>query len=128
MAILLSHCECKGGGGGSKGRVQWDPERDIATSEGREPRKMLRRRAIQIGLSRELSHYYVENILSIEDVTDLAEKVYYAHQGFDVNKVRGITREQFTKDEMGKILDELPQERPYIPACTDDVLVKLKMK
>ena len=29
--------------------VQWDPARDLMTSEGREPRRMLRRRAIQIG-------------------------------------------------------------------------------
>jgi len=29
MAEILSECSCKHGGGGSKGRVQWDPARDL---------------------------------------------------------------------------------------------------
>ena len=50
LAALLEACACKHGGGGSKGRVQWDPARDLFSAEpkGREPRKMLRERAIQI--------------------------------------------------------------------------------
>eukprot|EP00325_Prymnesiales_sp_UTEX-LB-985_P028192 CAMPEP_0174736550 /NCGR_PEP_ID=MMETSP1094-20130205/66870_1 /TAXON_ID=156173 /ORGANISM="Chrysochromulina brevifilum, Strain UTEX LB 985" /LENGTH=184 /DNA_ID=CAMNT_0015939669 /DNA_START=89 /DNA_END=639 /DNA_ORIENTATION=+ len=61
VAELLCACACKHGGGGSKGRVQWDPARDLMTSDdrGREPRRMLRERAIQIGLSRDLSTRYV---------------------------------------------------------------------
>lgn len=34
VAALLSKCECKEGGGGTKGRVQWDPERDMHSGEG----------------------------------------------------------------------------------------------
>ena len=49
ISELLSQCACGHGGGGSHGRVQWDPARDLMSSEGREPRRMLRRRAIQIG-------------------------------------------------------------------------------
>jgi hypothetical protein len=45
VAELLSACECKHGGGGSKGRVQWDPSRDLMSSDGKgnatEPRRML---------------------------------------------------------------------------------------
>ena len=43
VAYLLSNCQCKEGGGGSKGRVQWDPERDMNTTEdnkGKVPREM----------------------------------------------------------------------------------------
>ena len=49
-AELLSGCACKHGGGGTKGRVQWDPARDLYSSEGRgastEPRRMLSERAM----------------------------------------------------------------------------------
>ena len=74
-AYLLEKCECKHAGGGSKGRVQWDPERDMNSSEdnkAKEPRKMTQTRSIQIGLSKDLSENYVKNIISIEDATDLA--------------------------------------------------------
>ena len=73
VADLLLGCACKHGGGGSKGRVQWDPARDLMSSDGRghsaEPRKMLRERAIQVGLSRSLSAHFVASTTSIEDVT-----------------------------------------------------------
>ena len=60
LVELLSQCQCKKGGGGSFGRVQWDPARDILTSEnnGKEPRKILSKRAIQIGLKEKLSDFY----------------------------------------------------------------------
>ena len=32
VAALLSRCACKVGGGGAKGRVQWDPARDLETT------------------------------------------------------------------------------------------------
>ena len=43
---ILSQCKCGHGSGGGVGRVQWDPARDIMTSEekGKQPRKMLRER------------------------------------------------------------------------------------
>merc|ERR1719297_760024 len=52
VAELLSGCSCGHGGGGTSGRVQWDPARDLLAAEDKvpEPRKMLRRRAIQIGV------------------------------------------------------------------------------
>eukprot|EP00937_MAST-01D_sp_MAST-1D-sp2_P005095 g5095.t1 len=76
VASLLSRCVCKHGGGGTKGRVQWDPSRDMMTPEdnGRAPRKMLRERAIQIGLSQELSQAYVAGTTQICDVTELAHR------------------------------------------------------
>eukprot|EP00494_Astrolonche_serrata_P009379 UN09431 len=45
---------------------------------------MLRRRAIQIGIKDELSEYYVSNIVSIKDVTTLAQRVGKAHKSKDV--------------------------------------------
>jgi hypothetical protein len=50
-------------------RIQWDPERTTALAP-------LPHRAIQIGLSREAVHYYVDEwILGITDVTALAHEV-----------------------------------------------------
>jgi len=98
--------------GGKGGRIQWDPERDISEPETlngiMQPRKLTRKRAIQIGLSAGLSEYYVENVLSIEDVTDLAHTIKAAHE----NPIP---------------LVPLPKERPYMPALSVDVLVKLGM-
>ena len=37
---------------------------------------MTQTRSIQIGLSRDLSEYYVNSIISIEDVTDLAKQFH----------------------------------------------------
>ena len=116
LAELLSRCACKHGGGGSKGRVQWDPARDLMTSEGREPRRMLRERAIQIGLSRDLSERYVGSVLQIRDVTDLAHRVGDAHAAKDV------------KAAMAALLRELPYERAYLPHCEYDTLVRLGMR
>ena len=121
VAALLSSCQCKEGGGGSKGRVQWDPARDILTSEnkGAAPRKMLRARAIQIGLSRSLSETYVSCAVSIEEVTDLAARVFEAHQH---------KREADVKAATAALLPLLPVERPYLPCCPDEVLRRLKMR
>ena len=113
---LLSQCKCGHGGGGGLGRVQWDPARDLLTSEKGEPRKMLRARAIQIGLKGKLSKLYVSKIVSIEDVTLLAIKVGLAHKDKQVS------------ERMEEILCELPNERPYSPACTEEVLINLKLE
>ena len=59
LAELLGQCQCRTGGGGSKGRVQWDPERDLMSGDGKAPTEMLRYRAIQIGLKGSLSELYV---------------------------------------------------------------------
>jgi hypothetical protein len=115
VAALLSECKCREGGGGSKGRVQWDPARDLLEGDGKEPRKLLRRRAIQIGISRSLSELYVQNIISIEDVTELAHKVEEAHRSK-------------SKDAMDKLTPDLPVERRYLPCCSDVVLVHLLLK
>ena len=80
--IVKSSKEEKG-----NGRVQWDPERDLYQSEKKEPRRMLRTRAIQIGLSGPLSEWYVNNIISIEEVTDLAHNAKVAHT---LNKVEDV--------------------------------------
>lgn len=81
LAHILEQCKCKEGGG-SHGRVQWDPARDLHSSapNGREPRKMLKQRAIQIGMGGPLSQYYTEHIISIQDVTELAKQVQQVHK------------------------------------------------
>ena len=120
VAELLSGCACKHGGGGTKGRVQWDPARDLLTSEdgGKQPRKMLRERAIQIGLSRELSEKYVAGTISITDVTELSHKIGDAHGSKDEKKVKAA---------MEPLLPLLPKERPYMPALSKEELVRLQM-
>eukprot|EP00041_Stephanoeca_diplocostata_P014837 m.280224 g.280224 ORF g.280224 m.280224 type:complete len:223 (+) comp19822_c0_seq2:228-896(+) len=116
VAEVLENCACQHGGGGTLGRVQWDPARDIMTSEnGKEPRKMLTTRAIQIGVKGKLSVLYVDRTMSIEDVTELAQKVGRAHSS------------KACAAEMEKLASELPFERYYLPKCPEDVLVKLAM-
>ena len=47
LAKLLAECKCSHGiGGSSKGRVQWDPARDIMLADNGEPRKIVGKRAI----------------------------------------------------------------------------------
>ena len=113
VSDLLSQCQCGHGHGGTKGRVQWDPARDLMTSEQREPRKMMRRRAIQIGLRGSLSEQYVSSTTSIEDVTELAHKVGEAHLS------------KKCSEAMAELLPELPTERPYTLKCNDGVLYNL---
>ena len=113
---LLNECKCGKGGGGSFGRVQWDPSRDLFSSEGQEPRKLLRKRAIQIGLKGHLNELYVSRIMSVEDVTDLAHKVEEAHASKDCEKM------------MENLSCELPNERFYTPLCSDEVLENLGLK
>jgi len=115
LAELLGQCQCRTGGGGSKGRVQWDPERDLMSGDGKAPTEMLRYRAIQIGLKGSLSELYVRSVLSIQNVTELARKVHAAHVAKD------------SKQAMALLLPELPLERPYLPQCPEDVLIRLRM-
>jgi len=117
VADLLSKCECKHGGGGTDGRVQWDPARDLMQADGKEPRKMLRRRAIQIGFRGKLSEQYVNSVISIQDVTQLSHKVGQAH----------AEKGKLSEDAMAALLPELPVERPYLPACSPSDLVRLGM-
>lgn len=118
IAELLSQCHCKHGGGGTDGRVQWDPARDLMSGEGREPRMMQRRRAIQIGLKGKLSEQYVASTISIQDVTELSHKVGAAH---------AIKDNTAQKEAMTALAPELPKERPYLPACSESALVELGM-
>ena len=115
--VVFSQCKCKHGGGGSLGRVQWDPARDLWTSEGREPRKITRQKAIQIGLKGRLNKLYVESILSIDDATLLCHRVHDAHSRKSVE----------VKEEMEKIKSDLPIERTYLPKCSPVNLMKLKL-
>jgi hypothetical protein len=114
VAELLSQCQCKHGGGGSKGRVQWDPARDLMTGDGKVPREMLRDRAIQIGIKGSLSELYVNSVVSIEDVTELAHRVCSAHSSK-------------SKEAISALLPALPVERPYMPRCSEPDLVRLRM-
>jgi len=120
VADMLSKCACRHGGGGTLGRVQWDPERDLWQGDGsgkrnREPRKM-RVRAIQMGVSGHISEQYVHSIVSIEDVTQLAQRVGLAHESDDV------------KAAMADLRPELPRERPYMPLCSTEDLIRLHLR
>ena len=114
MAYILSQCACGKGGGGHKGRVQWDPERDMLSGDGKEPNKIIQKRAIQIGMKDELSEFYVQNIISIQDVTELAHKVQTAHSSKN-NEV------------LESLIVSLPVERPYIPSCSKEAMENLGM-
>mmetsp|Transcript_28345 Transcript_28345/g.83405 ORF Transcript_28345/g.83405 Transcript_28345/m.83405 type:complete len:293 (-) Transcript_28345:217-1095(-) len=139
MLRLLSDCKCvdsnretqgrKGNGatpheGGGNGRVQWDPERDLFSPEqggrkkNREPRRMLRRRAIQIGLAGNLSEHYANQILSIEDVSDLAREVGSAH---------GLKKDEDVASAMDDLRSRLPDERQYLPDLPKSKLIELAM-
>jgi len=132
LAEILSHCQCldtnratRQGGAEkdrevSSGVVQWDPARDIMTSDerGREPRKQLRSRAIQIGLKGWMSELYVRSVVSIQDVTALAQRVAQAHTA----KKKGATATM-----MAELLPELPVEHPYMPRCADPRLAELAL-
>ena len=130
LGLILAQCHCvdtnkatrgtvqrtEGAGGG--GRVQWDPERDLMVPDGREPRAMLRRRAIQIGMAGRLSEQYVASIVAISDFTALGHRVGLAH------------REKKDRDRiamMEALCPELPRERLYVPRCPHSVLVSLGM-
>lgn len=79
IAEILNMCVCKLGGGGSFGRIQWDPARDLYSVEDKEPRRMINKRAIQIGVKGKISEHYVKSIISIEDVTNLSHEVGIVH-------------------------------------------------
>ena len=122
LAVLLAKCQCKEGGGGTLGRVQWDPERDLLEPDAKRPlrpRKMLSRRAIQIGLKGKLSKFYVDKVTKIEEVSELAHKVFDLHSA--ISKVKSLK----DKPSPGDLLTELPREREYLPLCSEEDLKKL---
>lgn len=124
VAELLSRCitsSLKHDRENVEGRIQWDPARSLLRSEGGEPGRdacLYGGRAIQIGMKGDLSRYYVEQALSIEDVTHLSHAVHDAHA--------------LSKDDcqvaIQQMLDchRLPNERPYLPQCAEDVLIRLE--
>ena len=127
LAALLSLCECKHGGGGSKGRVQWDPARDIMHSEdGKVPSQLLHRRAIQVGVRADLSEQFVQAVLAVEDVTALAHQVGEAHRQM-VQNARARRQDRSLPVTMEQLLPSLPRERPYRPHCSETVLRELRM-
>ena len=109
VAEILSQCACGHGGGGTLGRVQWDPARCLEKGENGEPAKHSEARAIQIGMKGALSHFYVENVLSIEDITKLAHQIGSAHE------------------ESREIDVALPEERAYFPPCAEETYSQLKL-
>jgi hypothetical protein len=133
VASLLSACKCAKGGGGSLGRVQWDPARDLMSAEGAEPRRMLRLRAIQIGLRGRLSEAYVAAVTQIQDVTALAHRVQAAHGAGSrrdsgcVSSLGSAERGCAVAAAMAALADDLPRERPYMPHCEADVLRELML-
>lgn len=134
IAYLLSHCKLTDTNKDNKrmkaqhaatskvhetpGRIQWDPERDLFQAEGNDPRRMLRTRAIQIGLAGSLSEYYVNHIISIEEVSDLAHRVAAAHR---------LKGNKATQAAMEALHSELPDEQPYMPNLPRETLCDLAM-
>ena len=129
VAHLLSYCRCNGTNKETKmkrqtneetgyGMVQWDPERDLFAAEGHSPRRLLHTRSIQIGLARKLSEFYVDNIISIQDVTELAHQVGVAHR---------LKGDKATFLAMEAIQARLPEERPYLPGIIRSKLQELAM-
>lgn len=119
VAKLLSQCDCKHGAGGTNGRVQWDPARDLMSRDEdnhKEPRKMLRERAIQIGVKGKLSAFYVDSVVAIQDVSSLARQVGAAH---------GIKNTKDRQAAIESLVPSLPVERPYLPPCSEEVLEAL---
>ena len=105
------------------GRVQWDPARDLWTSDPasrQEPRRCLHERAIQIGIAGRLSELFVQEILSIQNVTSLANQIGLAHS----EEKDGAVREAMEKLQAENVF---PRERPYIPHCEPEVLRRLAM-
>ncbi|KAB2971054.1 DUF4291 domain-containing protein [Streptomyces sp. SS1-1] len=75
----------------SPARVQWDPERDLHLQP-------LPYRSLQLGLTGEASHRYADEwIVSISDVTPLAQRIHGHVRDGDLDAARGL----------------LPDERPY---------------
>ena len=67
-----------------------------------------------------LSTYYVENVISIVDVTELAKKIGNIHSDKNFENVKLKIDELI---ENGEIL----KERPYLPNCEKSDLVRLAM-
>ena len=124
------------------GRVQWDPAREMEMSDlDRKmpmPRRFLNRRDIQIGLKDRLSEMYVASVLSIEDVTQLAGKLKEAHNGKSESEVSFQTSNVYkqpnsvfptqVRRKVEELQAELPLERVYLPACTKEKLVELRLR
>ena len=67
-----------------------------------------------------LSTYYVENVISIEDVTELAKKIGNIHSDKNFENVKLKINALV---ENGEIL----KERPYLPNCERSDLIRLAM-
>ena len=111
VSEILSQCSCGHGGGGTVGRIQWDPARCLDWGKSGQPEKHTEQRAIQIGMKNELSRFYVQHVIAIEDVTSIAHKIGKAHEeGRDVS------------------LDvPLPMERAYFPRFSGEVYARLQL-
>jgi hypothetical protein len=90
----------------------------MTSDDGREPRKMIRTRAIQIGLAGPLCRRYLEGILSIDDVTDLSHAVGRAHQ---------LLAETPESNAMVELLPLLPREELYVPEVTKQVMIDIAL-
>ena len=114
-------------------RYAYYPTRDLLAMEQGEPRKMLGRRAVQIGIKGRLSELHVRSVLSIQDVTPLAHLVGIAHNVL-VNNDGNIVKNKNKKHKGNNIinslefLDQLPKETAYLSHCSQSVLEHLGMK
>ena len=127
---VLSHNKDSKG----KTRIQWDPARNLfmpttnkdSDKENNlvEPAKLSAIKVkdeellkqIQIGINRmDVSKIYVDNILSITDVSELALQIYDIHQSSLLDKT--------CKD-----IIIYPREQMYVPKLTDDKLLELQIR
>lgn len=80
-------------------------------------------RSIQIGISKEISQYYVDSILNIEDVTVNARLVWEAHREAKTESERKEAVEKLFKNSL------VPREKHYIPSTmTEDELDRVQIR
>jgi len=119
------------------GRVQWDPAREMEMSDlDRKcpmPRRSYKRRDIQIGVKGKLNEMYVASVISIQDVTDLAHKLQEAHSqrsekevGFVAHFNENLPLSK-VKEKVEELEQELPVERMYMPSCSKEKLLELRL-
>ncbi|CAD7975085.1 unnamed protein product [Amoebophrya sp. A25] len=150
LCAMLELCWVGSGGGGSSGHVDWQPESYLweCTADtgkvGRIPRKikgsscastchkLTRRRSLHLRIAREVSRFYTESILRIEDVTHLAHAVQVAHMHMMVLNREAMSSEESKRSFVLGFLKEhkleMPNERRYMPPHLSDAeLRRLKL-
>ena len=149
MAEILRECSCQHGGGGSVGRVQWDPERDLwhaervtsrkgvnvetagclpDTAEADTTRKLIVQPA-KIGTIAEdvrSIQIGISKELSQRYCTNVLEILDMADLAHAVGAAHNLTRDEEVTAALEDL--QLPTERVYVPHVSDADLIRLKLK